>query len=545
MGEQLAAHYPLPLPGCHRVRLDNGRVTLSLVWGDAARQLALLDAENGQMDAWFLDGFSPRSNPDIWSDQVLLQVARLTRQGGSFSTFSVAGSVRRGLTRAGFDWHKQPGYGQKGEMLVGLLRRPPDRRETTPWFKWPPAQSGRRVAIIGGGIAGLTTAYALAEKQFDVCLVERSDALAHGGSGNAGGVMSPFLTADHGLASRFSCAAFAESLQLIRKLHSPSAQAGHPDWFHAVGELRLAVTDRDRQRQQSLIESGRFPPELVNAVTAGQASQLAGVEITHAGLHLPAAGWVEPVAWIAALHRAIGDRLQLLLATRVAGIHSPDGSSWRLIGDDGGQLLEVDHLILANAQDATRLLPSAELAIRSMRGQVGCVPATGVSRRLKAAISFGHYLLPEKAGTHLLGASYAIGDDTELDEEHHLAMTRRVQSVLPGLLPTKATTPAGRVAWRATTPDRLPLVGPVSTAETCRSRYAELHLGRSADTYPLAQSMANLYLNTGHGSRGLVSATLSAELLACHIAGQLSPVDREVKAALHPDRFHLRGLRRR
>ncbi len=96
---------------------DDGRVDLCVMIGDAEQRYSDSDF---QADAWFLDGFKPSSNPDMWSDDLLAQVARLTHKGGSFATFTSAGFVRRGLQAAGFDVKKHKGFGRKREMLVGL-----------------------------------------------------------------------------------------------------------------------------------------------------------------------------------------------------------------------------------------------------------------------------------------------------------------------------------------------------------------------------------------------------------------------------------------
>ena len=513
-------------------------MSLTLVWGDAQEQLSSLD---GQVDAWYLDGFSPRANPAIWSDEVIHQVGRLTREQGTFSTFSVAGAVRRAVEKAGFNWEKRPGFGEKGEMLVGVLKQPAIDENRAPWFKWPAAQAGRRVAIIGGGIAGMATAYAAINKQFDVVLVERHQQLAPAASGNPGGIITPFLAADHSLASQFSIAAFAVALNNIRLLSGVDTSAG--GWFHSVGELRLATDERDHLRQQRLVESGWFPPSLVESVDAEKASMLSGIAVQYPGLFVATAGWVEPVAWIQALLAAAETGLTTLLSTRVETIRRINGS-WQLFDDGGSLITEADHLVLANAQDATALLPEVELPITALRGQIAQVPSTTRSQSLSTVLGFGHYLLPVHDGRHLMGASYDDSDQPDLDPVLHQQMVAQVGAALPGLFEETHLIPAGRVAWRATTPDRLPMVGPVSSGTVFSESYKEAHLGQRAGAFPAAEPLPDLYLNIGHGSRGLVSAMLCGELIACHIAGQLRPVTRPLSHALHPDRFLLRKLRK-
>lgn len=89
---------------------------LVVVTGDARDQVPQWD---GAADAWFLDGFAPSRNPEMWDPALLSDVYRRTLPGGSFATYSVAGVVRRGLLAAGFDVTRAPGYGRKREMLTG------------------------------------------------------------------------------------------------------------------------------------------------------------------------------------------------------------------------------------------------------------------------------------------------------------------------------------------------------------------------------------------------------------------------------------------
>jgi tRNA U34 5-methylaminomethyl-2-thiouridine-forming methyltransferase MnmC len=101
---------------------------------DAALELdsqTILKVESGQAlerlsswgesaDAWYLDGFSPARNPDMWSADLMQAVYDHTRPGGSFATYAAAGWVRRNLASAGFHIERKPGFGSKREMLSGI-----------------------------------------------------------------------------------------------------------------------------------------------------------------------------------------------------------------------------------------------------------------------------------------------------------------------------------------------------------------------------------------------------------------------------------------
>lgn len=95
-----------------------GQVELRLVLGDVRETLPLW---KGRADAWFLDGFSPAKNPEMWSDTLMAEVGRHTAPGGSFATYTAAGHVRRALQAAGFTVERLPGFGHKRHMSVGRL----------------------------------------------------------------------------------------------------------------------------------------------------------------------------------------------------------------------------------------------------------------------------------------------------------------------------------------------------------------------------------------------------------------------------------------
>lgn len=96
-----------------------GQVTARVIIGDVRQMLPIWD---GQADAWFLDGFSPAKNPEMWGDDVMTEVARHTAPGGSFATYTAAGHVRRALDSAGFAVTRAPGFAGKRHMSRGSLR---------------------------------------------------------------------------------------------------------------------------------------------------------------------------------------------------------------------------------------------------------------------------------------------------------------------------------------------------------------------------------------------------------------------------------------
>ncbi len=108
-------------------RFQLGPIAVEVIEGDAR---ATLPAWQGRADAWYLDGFSPAKNPELWSDGLMAEVGRHTAPGGSFATYTAAGHVRRGLEAAGFAVDRVAGHGRKRHMTRGHLHDKSDDMES-------------------------------------------------------------------------------------------------------------------------------------------------------------------------------------------------------------------------------------------------------------------------------------------------------------------------------------------------------------------------------------------------------------------------------
>lgn len=115
----LRAQWPPLVTGEHRLVLDDGRVVLRLIFGDALEVLRDFEL---CADAFYLDGFSPARNPEMWSPALCAALARLAAPGATLATWSVAGPLRRALAAAGVALSRRPGFADKREMLTGQFR---------------------------------------------------------------------------------------------------------------------------------------------------------------------------------------------------------------------------------------------------------------------------------------------------------------------------------------------------------------------------------------------------------------------------------------
>ena len=524
---ELLACYPPALAGVHRCMLCNGRVRLSLLLGEAAEVLANLDL---YVDAWFLDGFSPARNPAMWSQPVCDALARYSHEGTSLSSYSVAGVVRRGLQQAGFELQKRPGYGRKRDMLTGRFTGA--RQDSAPpWYRLPqlPREVNNAV-IIGAGIAGLTTAWQLVQRGYRITLIDRAPRIASAASGNPAAVVMPRLA----LADDGYNALVLQALYFARRQYrSLQADSERTFWFeHGV---QLAVC---RDRAGRLLDDSHP----ASACLCEHASAASDTDI--AWLLCRDAGWLRPRVLCDALLAACGDALHYVQA-EVSALQFANGRSIVL---DGGkrELAETGCLILANANGLATLPAAKHLPLQASRGQISLLPEVMLQQGLQRPLSGSRYITPPLDGYACAGASYGSSSSSALQSADHADTLAGLTAMAPDLLRPgiEPHSLRGRVAWRAVTPDRLPLIGPLPDAEYFRREYHDLHHGRPASRYASARYHSGVYVNAGYGSHGFSLAFLGAELLASMIGGTPLPVTQPSLQRLLPARFLVRALRR-
>lgn len=536
--EQLLAHYVAIHQGFQRLVLDNGRVTLTLLIGDALEQLPQLDA---QIDAWFLDGFAPAKNPEMWSAELFAELARLAAPGSTISTFTSTGWVRRLINAAGFKMKRTPGIGHKWEILRGeFLGWPADTpapASAKPWFARPTMPTGeRRALVIGGGLAGCASAASLAARGWQVSLLERHGGLAQEASGNPQGVLYLKLSA-HGTAlSQMIVSGFGYTRRLLEHL-----QRG-VEW-DGCGVLQLAFNAKEAERQAQLAQA--FAPQLLHLLDKAQAQARAGVGLEQGGLFFPEGGWVHPPALCQWQARQTG--IEVLAHHEVLDLRKVDGhwQAW-----DGDRLLaSAPVVVVAGAAEVKRFAASAELPLKRIRGQITRLPQTAASQALATVVCAEGYVAPARLGEHTLGASFDFNnDDLTPTAAEHAGNLELLQEISPDLAQRlhaadlAAETLEGRAAFRCTSPDYLPIVGPLADSLAFAQAYDALRKDARHTPQAACPWLDGLYINSGHGSRGLITAPLSGELLAAWLDNEPLPLPRSVAEACHPNRFAVRGL---
>ena len=517
LAAELVAQWPTLTAGLHRIHLDGGALTLSLFLGSADDALAQLRAS---ADAFYLDGFAPARNPELWSPRIFHQLARLAAPAATLATWSVAGEVREGLRRAGFETRKAPGYATKRDMLCGDYRGPgrPQRGCTV-----------HHAIVLGAGAAGSSAAERLAARGWTVDVIDAADGPGQGASGNHAGVLRPLPSLDDNRLGRLTRAGTLYGLRHLAYL----AGLGQPVRHQACGVLHLARDDAQEIRQHAVVERLQQPTDFLRYVDAAGASEIAGWPVSQGGWWFPSAAWVQPPSLCRANLAAHPTRIRCHFGRRVAAIRH-DGSSWQALDAQGACIAAAPQLILANGTDIRELPQAAALPVVGARGQVSLLPAA-TSSPPRVVVCRGGYVSPEVDGLRCAGATFAAGDEDSAlrlaDHEENLA---RLEGILPGYTATLSeATLGGRVGFRPASPDRLPMVGAVPLPG---------RLDRPLKL-PDIPRQEGLWAVSGFGARGLVWAALMGETIAAMLCGEPLPLEDDLSDAIDPARFLLRPPR--
>ena len=542
--EELRQAWPSALPGCHRLILANGAITLDLWFGDINTLLPTLDDSlTHQVDAWFLDGFAPAKNPDMWTENLFHAMARLCRAQGTFATFTAAGFVRRGLQQAGFGVEKIKGYGQKREMLRGVLAEAVPTVTTTPWYSRPAASTTDNIAIIGGGIASVLTALALLRRGAHVTLYCEDNAPALGASGNRQGALYPLLNDKHDALSCF----FAIAFGFARRQYDSLQQAGitfEHDW---CGVNQIAY-DEKSARKISQILHGDWPRDVVMPLNADEMDTTAGLGIGFSGLSYADGGWLCPAELTAnALKHAQSLGLEVHFSTGVSGLEKTT-SGWQLTLANG-QVNNYPVVVLANGHQLNTWSQTQHLPCYAVRGQVSHIPTTPVLQRLQRVLCYDGYMTPvsPRHQQHCIGASYLRGETTTtFSTEEQQENRKRLVACLPNAAwmdEINVSDNEARQGVRCAIRDHLPLLGAVPDYAQTLHQYASLDAQQHTPNNVVAAPVhPDLFIIGALGSRGLCSAPLAAETLAGQLYGEPLPLDAETLAAINPNRFWVRKL---
>ena len=483
LAEQLIKQYPLPIAGCHRLNFPKERFSIDLWLGDAQDIFPSM-AKTKAVNAWFLDGFAPSCNPDMWEQNVLNHIVRLSDYGTTYASFSVAGVLKRGLKAHGIEISRPRGFGHKREMLKAIWPAPQTTDQIAPIN---PQSRQQRIAIIGAGIAGLSTAWAFAERGHQVTIFDETEALS-GASGNPLALLNPKLCPIEQSHEHLMTLSWQHALNFYKNFQA----------FRPIQVQQLALKNED----ELLDLAHQYPAGVITTETGELKGQHASILLTHAGAVSP--------------HQLRDEILRHpLIDLKIATITELTETAEAVHIISHQQVIdEVDQVVVCCARQSAAFFENYPV-LKPIRGQVSWVENAFAPLPTDQAYSYGGYCMQLDAYQLILGASfYPNREDQDVLTEDHVHNYDLIHSVFPEyaqqLPPTN--TWQGRASVRAQSLDYFPLLGKM-------------------------QDNSRIATFAGLGSKGFLFAPLCSEILVAQMLGEACPVPNNLVQKLNPQRF--------
>jgi len=522
---ELQRAWPPPTSNLHTLDFDAGRVRLLLAFGDVQAWLPELVAS---VDAFYLDGFAPASNPRMWDQRVCKALSRLATPGATLATWSAAQALRQHLRTAGFEVTLGQGTGGKRDITLARFapafapRRAPARTAAR-------AEVEPRALIIGAGLAGCAAAWALAEQGWRSTLFERHSQIAAEASGNPAGLFHGIVNAQDGVHARFNRAAALRARQAVQVALDVHGVAG------AVNGLLRLESAASPAGMRAMLRALGLPGDYVQALDADEASARGGIALRQAAWFYPGGGWADPAGLARAWLERAAPQAELRCGTEIHALQRSD-TGWRLLDAAGRTLDEAPTIVFANAGAALPLLGRPDWPIDRVRGQISTLPAAALALPLIPVAGAG-YLLPELGGGRaMFGATAQRGDDdASVRADDHRTNLDQLAQLIGHPIDADPAAMLGRTAWRWSAVDRLPLIGAVPDPDAPALRL---------DQPRFVPRVPGLFVFMALGSRGITWSALGAQLLASWISGAPAPVEASLIDAVDPARFVSRRARR-
>lgn len=496
-------------PGINTIFLKELNATLILIIGEVNEWLSQM---NFKADVWYLDGFAPSLNPDMWSTAIIKEISSHSATSTSLSSFSVNGNLRRELVNSGWNVQKLKGYKNKREMLTAIFSGTSDVLEKTPGdatdnFPAKKLNPKKKIAIIGAGIAGCSLAYYLSEHSHDVTIFDDRTSMLNHASDNPLALIMPELSRQADARSLLLMNAMSFLQRSFKSLNI------YDSIFIPSGVIRFPTSERLKLLIEELPSFG-IPDPIARAISPSETSKRLGFETRHSSLFFEESGFIEPRS----LCRKYLELCNQTVISKVVSQIKPSRNSWVLFDRFGSEIGAFDVVVLASGVGSADLCSDlVSIPFTKNFGQILSFESEAKISNLP--ICFQGYLIGNE-NRYCLGATYEHAEVKLSFEETKKELFNKLENVIgeSNIAKIKPANLEIKGAYRANTPDRLPYSG-------------SLENGNSS------VNLNGLFLHTNFGSRGFTLAPLLSSQLACQLSNKMDILDRKLISAINPLRF--------
>lgn len=567
LANNLACSYPPPLKGPHRIWFKEHRVALTLVFDDL---LHGLNDNSFKTDCWFLTPPPSAAITESWDHKTYSAIADKCLPNSTFSSPCSDQKIRKhladcGLTPTDVDVNSTgkiftiSGVFRKAPNINSPIQQEQNRHQferfaqKKPWFnnetkanQLNSPQEHRpmhEIIVIGAGLAGAWTARSLAERGTKVLVVDKAPKAAASASGNPVGVLYVKPGTEYTTATQVALLACQHARQRLTELKA-TENTENTNSSVQCGVLQLLQSDADNRYADKLLYEGNLSPEIVRLVTASESSAIANTEIPVAALFYPQCGKVYPRKLCEELlcHPNISTRFNCDIQELT---RSAAADEWHL-RDADKNILSTNTVIIATASDAIKFEQTQHLPLKPIRGQI-TVSTKPSQQRLTTVLCGDGYAAETEDNNLCFGASFVLAEtqtnicpaETDGNFNKLNRLSKKLYQEITNLPSNQFT---NRASVRTSTPDYLPIVGPVAIDAMIRQKFGHLQKDSNYRFACKGSYYSNLYVNVGHGSKGLTTAPIAAEIISDYISNAPFSLGIKLTEALHPTRFTVRRL---
>lgn len=519
---ELISQYYILTPGCHRIKINN--VFLNLIIGDINNTIKNYDFK---VDAWFLDGFNPNKNTCIWSDNVFKNMFRLSKETTTYATYSANSKIQKILNDNGFIIKKTKGFYKK-EMIFGFKNNGINYKSQyiKPWFKSYSVNASKNIAIIGGGLSGLFTAYNLNKRGYNVTIFEKSHKLGTDASGNYQGALYGNFYGNNENLLELNFSSYRYSHHLLNSVLKNSSAIGN------CGLILIPKNSQELQQQQNLLKS-HIPPEFCKYISKVQLKELTNHNITEDdALYFPFGLWVSPYELLKNLSKNITIRFN----TEITKLEQLNDESWDLYSDNK-KIYNSSIVILCNSHNFNKFSLTQNLKIRKIRGQTSVI---NQSNNLNMIVCKNGYVMPSFNNRYTIGATFKCNEEAlEIRQSEHL---ENIASIKDLSIDISSENIDGNVGIRSLAYDYFPIVGPISDYDKFICYYKKLSVDKNFKISTPCPYLKGLFVNVGHGTKGLLTIPFASEIIADYIENLPSLCSNNLLNAISPNRLYVNIL---